>query len=418
MRRWARVFAWWSLACYVSGAAAQQVTAPPDAPSAPTAPPQASRDDGRAQYPAGLANSFFSLSVGYIQYDFSQRQLEPGYHAGSISVPHAAARAVLFGHHFGKHLSAQASYMRPIEYVKYRNLNGSETSQSVWMHFGTVSLLSRLPVHPRLSIYGEGGLAITNRGGFDVDEAPGMKDAHFASALLGAGLEYQMAPTLDFVAGIAHVRGRPGHDDPSTTFTSAGLRYTMRPLPAEQVAETVAAGFVFPANLIQGGYATDAFGFGVNNFVSKTVPVFWGGKVQVKRSAISLQYERNLFHTKKVFAFSLGTAFGQWRSRAGNGFHTLSVYPLARFTFLRRKPADVYASYSAAGPTYMSKVEIDGLQTGSHFTFQDFMALGVFVGQERRLNVEINLNHYSNGNIFAENAGVMIPLTLKLGYAF
>jgi hypothetical protein len=61
---------------------------------------------------------------------------------------------------------------------------------------------------------------------------------------------------------------------------------------------------------------------------------------------------------------------------------------------------------------------IDGLPTGSHFTFQDFMAVGVFLGPRKRLNLELNLNHYSNGNLMAENAGVMVPLALKLGYAF
>jgi hypothetical protein len=61
---------------------------------------------------------------------------------------------------------------------------------------------------------------------------------------------------------------------------------------------------------------------------------------------------------------------------------------------------------------------LDGLPTGKHFTFQDFMALGVFVGPNRRLNLELNLNHYSNGNIFTENAGVKVPLAVKVGYAF
>jgi hypothetical protein len=46
------------------------------------------------------------------------------------------------------------------------------------------------------------------------------------------------------------------------------------------------------------------------------------------------------------------------------------------------------------------------------------MAVGMFVGRNRRLNVELNLNHYSNGNLMAENAGVTVPLALKLGYAF
>ena len=46
------------------------------------------------------------------------------------------------------------------------------------------------------------------------------------------------------------------------------------------------------------------------------------------------------------------------------------------------------------------------------------MGIGVFMGERRQFNAEINLNHYSNGNIQAENAGVKVPLTFKVGYGF
>jgi hypothetical protein len=46
------------------------------------------------------------------------------------------------------------------------------------------------------------------------------------------------------------------------------------------------------------------------------------------------------------------------------------------------------------------------------------MGIGMFIGARRHINVEINLNHYSNGNIQLENAGVKVPLTFKVGYGF
>src|SRR3954464_8456580 len=84
-------------------------------------------DDTRTQYPAFLANSYFSINLGFIGYAFSQRQLQPGFQAGSIDVPHVAARVALFGHEFGKRLSIQGTYMRPVRYVAYRNVNGDES---------------------------------------------------------------------------------------------------------------------------------------------------------------------------------------------------------------------------------------------------------------------------------------------------
>src|SRR4029453_17912291 len=101
-------------------------------------PPPAQDDDG-VQYPAGLANSFVALSGGSINSPFSQEHLEPGHRAGSIEVPHTAAHVVLFGQHFCKYLSVQGAYMRPVKYVRYRDLNATGETHTVWMHFGTVT---------------------------------------------------------------------------------------------------------------------------------------------------------------------------------------------------------------------------------------------------------------------------------------
>jgi hypothetical protein len=407
MNNWARVVTALGVAvCFSAAVSAQDVADP--------------HDDGRVQYPRGLANSFVSLNVGSINYGFSQEQLEPGHRAGSIAVPHTAARVMLFGHYFGKFVSLQGSYMRPIKYVRYRDVDGSGITHTVWMHFGTVTAQARAPIGQRVAVFGEGGVALTNRRGFELGDRPGVRDAHFWSPLVGGGVEYRLNQKLDLLVGTAFIPRRDDANNPATMFSSAGLRYTMRPLPPERVAESIAAGYVFPPpNLIQIGYATDAFGFGLNNFFHDDVPIFWGGDVKVKRSIVSLQWQRNLFHTKKVFAIDLGASVGEWRSREADiAFRTLSIYPVLRFTFLRTTQADVYASFSEAGPTYISRVVIDDLPTGSHFTFQDFMALGLFLGPHRRLNLEFNLNHYSNGNLMSENAGVMVPLAVKLGYAF
>ena len=155
----------------------------------------------------------------------------------------------------------------------------------------------------------------------------------------------------------------------------------------------------------------------MNDFVSKKVPIFWGGHAKVD-FGIAPHYERNVFHTRRLFALDIGASAGFYKTReTDQRFTTLSVYPLFRFTFLRTRPADMYFAYSLAGPTYISKIVLDGLDTGRHFTFQDFMGIGWFIGRERNLNVGVKINHYSNGNIFTQNAGVKIPLTFSVGYA-
>src|SRR5262245_42497886 len=136
---------------------AQEPAAPPNPPGSSSSDSAAQRDS-RAQFTGLLANSFVTVNVGAIGYAFSEQQLAPGHSVGSIETPHVAASIVLFGHHFSNHFSAQGSYMRPIEYVRYQGLDGTDASQTVWMHYGTVTAQVRAPVARRPSVFGWGGV--------------------------------------------------------------------------------------------------------------------------------------------------------------------------------------------------------------------------------------------------------------------
>src|SRR6185295_11227878 len=88
------------------------------------ASPRAEGDDTRTQYPVLLRNSYFSLNLGYIDYGFTEAQLDPGFTAGSIETPRIAVRAILIGHQFLPWLSVQAHYARPVLYASYHDING------------------------------------------------------------------------------------------------------------------------------------------------------------------------------------------------------------------------------------------------------------------------------------------------------
>ena len=66
----------------------------------------------------------------------------------------------------------------------------------------------------------------------------------------------------------------------------------------------------------------------------------------------------------------------------------------------------------------ISQSVIDNQNTGARFTFQDFMGIGMLLGRDHRLNAEIGIKHYSNGNLFTSNASVKVPLTFSIGYTF
>lgn len=376
------------------------------------------RDDNtRTQYPAFLANSFFSIGVGGIDYEFSSAQLAGGFRVASVQTPHAAARIGLFGHEFNRYLSAQATYIRPGSFVAYDDVNGDGVAHHVWMAVGAVTMRGRVPLTQRLDAYGEGGFGITSRHGFGVKTGTVVPDLHYTSAVFGAGLAYHVAHSWDLVGGTLVVPGRRADAESPSLMTSVGFQYTMHPLPAERVAANAHSGFRFPNDIVQIETST-AFGYGVNRFFARTVPVFWDGTVRVDRGA-ALHVDHNLFHTRKLFAFDVGGSLSSWRSQQDrDSFYTVSVYPQFRFVFLRTRPLDVWTVYSLAGPTYLSRSMIDGNDMGGRFTFQDFMGIGTFVGKERRLSLGVKINHYSNGNMFTQNAAVTVPITMSIGYLF
>jgi len=382
------------------------------------AQPSSPAADGRLQYSRVLSNSFFGVTIGYINYPFSQQQLEEGWQAGSVHVPHAALRITLFGHEFNKYLSAQISYMRPVDWVAYKNINGDNKNHTVWMNEVGLTAKMKSPGWKKFSLYAEGGIVLVTRRGFFINNSPVVRHANFITASAGAGLQYHVNNKWAFIFNTVYSPAAAKYKQPHTVFYSAGFAYTMRPLAAETIRRNVSAGYIFPKSRLQVGYTTNSLGYGVNRAVSKDVPVFWGGEAKVKQG-FSIHYQQNIFHTRKVFSFDWGASFGYWQSRKNrNEFITLSLFPLLRFTVARMRSADLYLEYSVAGPTYISRTMVDDESTGKHFTFQDFMGIGFDAGKKRNINAAIRIAHYSNGNIFPENTGIMIPLTFNIGWTF
>ncbi|HSE39883.1 MAG TPA: acyloxyacyl hydrolase [Acidobacteriota bacterium] len=375
-------------------------------------------DDERAQYPKFVANSYLEFNTGYIDFPFSDSQLQPPFQTHTVHFSHGGMRFVL-GHAFSKILSAQLSYMKPFSQPVYEIINGNTSDHSVWMHIGGITLKTTAPIGRRFSVYGEGGFALITRRGFDINNITAVQNANYGSVLVGSGFEYSLHSNWNLVASISYVPSSEKFNQPSTIFLSGGVRYTFLPLADDRVQESLSTPYIFPRNMIQAGYSTNTFGYGTNNFLSeKPVAIFFGGKAEVEHG-LWFRYQRNVFHTRKFFSFDIGTSYGNWKSDKDKiTFSTLSVYPLFRLTLLHSNPLDLYFNYSLAGPTCISETLIDDQNIGKNFTFQDFLGMGVFFGKKRNLNAEINLNHYSNGNIFPANDAVKVPLTFSLGYTF
>jgi hypothetical protein len=392
--------------------------AAPASPSQTTATSVDAPPDTRLQYPAWLADSYVGLRVGYLNNPFSDLQLEPGATAGGIRVPPTTFAVALFGHEFGRYLAAETSYIRPARFLTYEDVNGTGIDHSVWMAFGTFTVKGRVPVSPRVTLHGDVGLALSSRRGFALGATPIVADEHVRSVVLGAGVDIHRTPHWDVVADVSYIPANAEHRQPRALYLAAGIRYTMRRLPEARVAAAARTADRFPAHMVQVGIGTGT-AYGVSHFVSHTVPIFWGGHVDVG-PGLAGDYLQNVFHTPRRFAIDVGVRAATWRSRVERAsFVTLSAYPRLRFLVLHRTLGDLYAWYAVAGPTFISRLVVDGQPIGTnHFTFQDAIGIGAFLGRDRHLIVGASVSHFSNGNLETRNPGMRVPLTIDVGYAF
>jgi hypothetical protein len=286
------------------------------------------------------------------------------------------------------------------------------------MNVAGLTIRSGLLISKKISLNAEAGLGIITRGGFLINDIIVLKDAAYTGLLMGFEMKYTLNKNWEFMLSTAWSPAHEKMKQPATVFYAAGFNYTLHPLSGEQVEKNTGNRFIFPKQFVQAGYSTNTFGYSVNDFFSKKVPVFWGGEIQAEKG-FAVNYQRNIFHTRKVFSLDWGAGFSFWQSKKNKAeFYTVSLYPVFRFTALRLKSTDLYFNYSVAGPAFISKIIIDGKNTGKKFTFQDFMGMGIFTGKKRKLNAEIRIGHYSNGNLFPQNNGIMIPLTFSFGYCF
>ncbi len=377
-------------------------------------------DDRRTQYPFGLSNSFFDFNVGYIDNHFSGSALEPGYQVRSVRISPMGAR-LGFGHRFTEHLSAQIVYARPLRWVRYEDVSDSSgelSSHSVLTNLAGLTVRSTVPLVGSFSLYTEGGLGIMTRSGFKVDVDVAVREANYATYLLGAGFTYRLNNAWDLRAGADYTPAKACIRQPRTLVFSTGAVLNLRERPSYRVAADAGSGAVFPRHLVQIGHSTNELGTGVNSLFSSKIPIFWGGSARVMRG-LHLRYQRNVYHTARMFSLDTGASIGNWWSeQEGQNFWTFSVYPQFKFTLVRTKPLDAYLYYSLAGPTYISRSPIDGKDTARKFTFQDLMGLGVYITERRAINFDVSIGHYSNGNLTAHNSGVKIPLTVSMGIAF
>ena len=374
-----------------------------------------------AQLSPFLSRVYFNFNFGFLHSPFTNAHLNNGYVAETAKTPPVSGR-LLLGYEFTRKWAFQFGVMRPVNWTYYQNVNGDHLKHSTWVNVWSWSLRRNFSLTSQLSLFAEAGVANIARHGFLVEGNTANNDARYFGSIFSGGLQYQLGPRWDAMLNLVHLPASTKENQPSTTQLSVGATLHFNQLPATVVEAYSQSPFVFPNNLIQIGYTHHDIGFGANDFFSLNgsigIPIFWRGDAEIAQ-ALAITYQRNAFHTAKRFSLDWGMSlYGLKTARNDTSLFAISIFPVLKFWVLRSGPADVYLHYSILGPAYISRANIENVQTGPRVTFQDFLGVGLLLGKERRYNLDLRITHYSNGNIFPDNEGVAVPLMLSFGRAF
>lgn len=383
--------------------------------------------DFKTQPNSFLSKAYYSINFGGIFYPFSNNNLKEGYQTDAFAKNIFSGR-LLLGYKILPDFAVQFGTLRPASWFQYTNVNNVGYHNSVWINAWSLSLKKNINLNDKLSFFAESGIANVTRVGFSINDEVVYSDAHYASFLYGFGFNYKLNKKWRLNLNGTFLPKSTKENQPSISQVTLGFEYHINKLSEEKADKFRKNGHFFPKNMLQVSYGTSKIGFGVNrffgmslkvgNFESFGIPVFWVGEVKAANS-FSITYQQLLFRTEKIFSLDWGASITAFNTEATNEkVLAFSIFPSMRFYLLRRNKFDMYANYSLIGPTFLTKGNLDNLNTGPKITYQDTMGLGFFFGKKRQYNAEFRIMHYSNGNIFTNNSGVAVPIQFTFGKTF
>lgn len=372
-----------------------------------------------------LSKAYFNVNLGGIYYPFKEEYLNQGFNSTGTTLNSFSGR-ILLGYKFKETWALQFGVMRPAIWFTYNDIEYDGQKSSVLINLWSLSVKKNIKLYKDIDLFGEVGVGNLTRIGIynKFTETSIYDDTHYITPVFGLGLQYKLSKKWDILWSSLYLPEYESKKQPYTFQMTLGATYNLRQIEKEKAVKYAEdENYFFPKRFLQIGFGSGQLGFFTNEFFSAQaeigseelgLPVFWLGDVKA-RSTYSAMYQQTVFRSRRYFSFDVGTSFTYFESYEGSSVFALSVFPVIRFYLWRPKPFDFYINYSVIGPAYISKEDIDNVNTGPSITYQDFMGIGLFFGKKRQYNFDLKIMHYSNGNIFTRNDGVAIPLIFSFG---
>lgn len=128
-------------------------------------------------------------------------------------------------------------------------------------------------------------------------------------------------------------------------------------------------------------------------------------------------YQHLILDSMGTISIHVGGNVARWESQQDQ-LTTGSLFLSGRLWVLHLLFLHPYVEYSLFGPTLVSKSAFAGLEFGSRFLFQNFFGVGVELGSERALSVDLKMLRYYESDNFQPKKGFRVPLVASVGISF
>jgi hypothetical protein len=134
---------------------------------------------------------------------------------------------------------------------------------------------------------------------------------------------------------------------------------------------------------------------------------------------VMLNYAPPRFIWKQLSLYFDG-GFSHFRATHAERNSIINIYSAAPVFRYTAKPGGFITPYLEAsiGLAYLNRTRIEKRNLGIHFSFQDRLGMGAFIGKSEKFSVGVHAVHYSNAHFSSHNSGITIPFLLDVGYRF
>ena len=155
------------------------------------------------------------------------------------------------------------------------------------------------------------------------------------------------------------------------------------------------------------------------------VMIFYGGGPQQHDSdqhnrgwGVDYSFYKIVRSVRSELSFGVGYTRLVNDADSHDSMYAISLYP--QLTLYPENPVKLNPFFfvRALGPSYISDNQFGSREQDNHFSFQSQVGIGIrpYITEKQQIKIMLSWKHFSNANLFHDNDGFDLPITLSLGF--